>query len=252
MKISEYENIFRNEDNHFYYVANHRIVLSLVNKYLGHKKMVRLLDVGCGTGLLAKKLAKFGKVSGVDIHEEAIKYARIRNVDVKKASITKLPFLNNSFDVVVCIDVLNHRWVKNERRALLELYRVLKPSGFLIIRASANKWLHLVHDKHVWLKKRYEKEDFERKLHGAGFTVKRSSYVNMMLLPMALLLSIFEKMTKTNKPTSAISHVSSLINIFFTFLLSLESYVLPFIDLPFGIALIAVCKKSDPNSKISN
>lgn len=251
MKITEYENIFKNEEKHFFYITNHWIVLSLIEKFKTGRRKMRILDAGCGTGLLAKKLEKYGEVLGTDISNEALKFARQRKITVKKASITKLPFPKNSFDIVTCIDVINHRWVKNDLSALKELKRVLKTKGFLIIRTSANSWLTLLHDKHVYLKNRYSSNEFQGKLLKAGLIIKKISYVNMILLPIAIIQSLIEKLIPSQTTASAINSIPRPFNSFLTFILSLETRLLPWINLPFGIALIAVCEKPQPDSQIS-
>jgi len=55
MEKAEYKNIFENEEIHFYYVSTHKLILSLIKKYLLQKRHLKILDAGCGTGLLAKK-----------------------------------------------------------------------------------------------------------------------------------------------------------------------------------------------------
>jgi 2-polyprenyl-3-methyl-5-hydroxy-6-metoxy-1,4-benzoquinol methylase len=79
MEITEYKNIFDNEKSHFFYVANHGIVLSFVKKFKSRGK-VNILDAGCGTGLLAKKLEEFGDVWGIDISPIAVNFAKIRGL----------------------------------------------------------------------------------------------------------------------------------------------------------------------------
>src|SRR5687768_16790056 len=126
MQRSEYLNIYKNEETHFYYKANHNIILSLISRYVPQKRL-KILDAGCGTGLLAKKLEKLGNVEGIDYSTEAVRFAKKRGVIVKQGLVDKLPYNKNTFDVVVCVDVINHSWVKNEQKALEEMNRVLKP-----------------------------------------------------------------------------------------------------------------------------
>ena len=159
MDISEYKNIFENEESHFFYVGNHNMVLSLVKRYLKPGKEIRILDAGCGTGLLAKKLEKFGVVTGIDISPEAILYAKKRGIRAIKASVTKLPFKDETFDLVVSIDVLYHQNVENDLNALGEFKRVLKPNGILIVKVPAYNWLRGSHDIVVHTKHRYTLEE---------------------------------------------------------------------------------------------
>lgn len=242
MHIREYRNIFKNEETHFFYVSNHQIILSLIKKYSPKKRSLKILDVGCGTGLLTKKLTSFGEVIGIDISDEALKYAKKRGVRLKKASVNKLPFKSGSFELVVCIDVINHQDVDSEK-ALRQMYRVLKKGGLLVIRSQANRWLRLNHDKHVKLKERYDKGQLLRKLERAGFKIIKLSYTNLLLLPLAALRSLLDQLNKGKKIKSGVGRLPKPINQLLILSLIWEASVLDRFDLPFGQALIAVCKK---------
>ena len=79
-------------------------------------KTGRVLDAGCGTGGLLRRLAH-RKAWGVEIASEGIRFCRQRGLDnILQASVTELPFRPNSFDVVLSIDVLVHQWVAGRPR----------------------------------------------------------------------------------------------------------------------------------------
>jgi ubiquinone/menaquinone biosynthesis C-methylase UbiE len=107
-----------------------------------------ILDIGCGTGRcsikLAKSLKKDGHIYGIDIFNSVISgnsiqrvqaNARIENVEVnttfKFGSIFKIPFQDDFFDVVNIAYVLHE--INDKKKALSEIYRVLKPDGWLFI-----------------------------------------------------------------------------------------------------------------------
>ncbi len=243
MQVSEYENIYKSEGSHFFYVANHKIILALVKKYLRTPHAnAKILDAGCGTGLLTKKLEKFGAVCGIDISPEAVKFARKRKLNIMQASVNKIPFKNNHFDLVVSMDVIYHKQV-NDSKALKEFFRILKPGGILVARVPANKWLHLKHDEYVHTRERYSKEELLRKLKNAGFEVLRLSYANMSLLPFAFMKQIEEHFI--NKiSTSGVKKTSNIFNNVLKFTMSVENLLLlRNINLPFGLGMIAVCKR---------
>ncbi|MBI2268215.1 MAG: class I SAM-dependent methyltransferase [Candidatus Blackburnbacteria bacterium] len=243
MQTSEYENIYKNESSHFFYVSNHNIIISLVKKYLKvPPSKAKILDAGCGTGLLAKKLGRFGKVCGIDINTEAIKYAKKRGARVKQGSVNKLPFKKDSFNLIVSLDVLYHKQV-NDAKALEEFYRVLKPGGLVIVRVPANKWLHLNHDKHVHTRQRYSTNEIKRKIINSGFEVKRISYVNMILLPLAVIKQFAESVTPKEEISSGVSSESKLLNDILLSLLSMESKIITYFDLPFGLGIVVVAQK---------
>lgn len=242
MELPEYKNIYENEDTHFFYVGNHEIILSLLRRYKPQGRLT-ILDAGCGTGLLTKKLNQFGKVLGIDNSPEAIKFAKMRKIRARLASVTGLPFPTQTFDVVISIDVLYHSSIKNDLRALKEFHRVLKQGGLLILRVPANKWLTSSHDRYVHTRERYSKKELIRKLAKTGFLVRRVSFVNMILFPLALVTHFFEILKSNDNISSGVHNVPRLLNRFLTTILITEKYLLQYIDLPFGLGLIAVCKK---------
>lgn len=242
MDISEYHNIFENEKSHFFYVGNHKIILSLVEKYAKGRKTLKILDGGCGTGLLAKKLEKYGNVEAVDISTEALKFAKKRGIKAKLASVAQLPFKENIFDLVVSVDVIYHKEV-DDQKALGEFFRVLKPGGVLVLRVPANKWLNLRHDKHVHTRERYEKGELVEKLERAGFKIEKISFVNFVLLPLAAIRYLFERLNKDKEISSGVERVHSFLNAVLTFILSLEARLITKLNFPFGLGLVAVCRK---------
>lgn len=243
MKIEEYKNIFQKEESHFYYLSIHKIIFDLINKFLPGQKKLKILDAGCGSGLLAKKLKSIGEVIAVDIHPQALKLTRSRGVKVKKTSITKLPFKENSFNLVTSIDVLYHQSVKNDQKALKEFYRVLKPNGILILRVPAISWLKRGSDKHVFTKKRYDKGELKEKLEKAGFKISFLSYINFLLLPPALISYLIEKLNAPEKTKSPLVSLPKHLNNLLAKFLFWEYKLAKLINLPIGLGLLAVCKK---------
>lgn len=97
----------------------------------------RVLDLGCGGGLLAEPLAQAGaEVTGIDISANALRVARAHaqhsglEINYLLAPAEDLPFEEASFDIVVAFDVLEH--VSDLPRVIGEVARVLRPGGKLI------------------------------------------------------------------------------------------------------------------------
>ena len=109
----------------------------LVLKALGHRiNGVKILDAGCGDGVLSWMLAVRGaKVYGIDIDEKAIRIAKekCRNINVNfcVASIYDIPFPSRCFDSILCIDVIEH--LQKPHKALNELKRVWNGFGPIVI-----------------------------------------------------------------------------------------------------------------------
>lgn len=97
-----------------------------------------ILDVGCGRGFYLKVISLYTfpqEIHGIDINktylEKAIKICSDQRIKIKQGSIYKLPYRDNYFDFIICSEVLEH--LSDDKKALLETKRVLKPSGFILI-----------------------------------------------------------------------------------------------------------------------
>ncbi len=90
-----------------------------------------LLEVGCGTGLIMQRVARFARdVEGIDVSPGMLEHARARGLSVRVASATALPFADASFDVVYSFKVLAH--VGPIDAALTEMARVTRPGGHMV------------------------------------------------------------------------------------------------------------------------
>lgn len=243
MEKAEYRNLYQKEASHFYYLANHRLIISLAAYYFKNENDLKILDAGCGTGLLAKKLEKFGDVVGVDYQSEALKFARMRKVKVIYASITNLPFKNNTFDLITCIDVIYHQSIKDDSLAISELYRVLKKNGLLIIRVPAVKWLIRSSDQFVMTRQRYSLLELITKLKKAQFSIQKATYINLILLAPAIFSFFIEKIVKPQKTTSPLVNLPKLLNIILALILKVENFLIFKFNLPIGLGILAVAKK---------
>jgi SAM-dependent methyltransferase len=85
----------------------------------------RVLDAGCGEGLLVQEYAGRLRIEGID--------ANYRSDRVREGSVTALPCEDATFDDVLCLDVLEHLTFGEQPTALAELFRVLKPGGVALI-----------------------------------------------------------------------------------------------------------------------
>ncbi len=110
-------------------------------RYLKLKKTSRVLEVGCGTGDLSKRLLATGvSLKAIDINKRFIEMLRgYCEETFDLCNITSLNYQDARFDRVIMIDVLHH--LPNDeayKKALFEIKRVLKPDGYAIIWEGSN------------------------------------------------------------------------------------------------------------------
>jgi len=109
-----------------------------LNEHFGADlSQVRLLDIGCGGGVLAEEFARLGcQVTGIDISDESLTVARAHarteglSIAYRSGLATQLPFDGSSFEVVSCCDALEH--IREWRQVIAEVSRVLKPEGLFL------------------------------------------------------------------------------------------------------------------------
>lgn len=145
-------------------------------------------DIGCGTGMISKQLFKMGfRVLGADLSSEVIKLAKqfCPECQFKKGSVYSIPFGSNSFDTVLCLGVL--QTVGELPRALLELSRITKPGGILIIRTLNSLSLSNKKDIGGAFMKCYNPLLFKKELGQAGFSEVKIKGIYVFPKPFAFL-----------------------------------------------------------------
>jgi ubiquinone/menaquinone biosynthesis C-methylase UbiE len=107
----------------------------------------RILDVGCGTGLLLRELARRlpgpAALTGVDAAEGMIEQARAKASDPRltfeRGTAERLPFPDRAFGLVISTTSFDH-WV-DQRAGLAECHRVLAPRGLFVLTDLCSSWL---------------------------------------------------------------------------------------------------------------
>jgi len=95
------------------------------------KDKVRILDVGCGSGLFVSHLINKNIIYGLDISFKMVKLAKMKGIYALKADVESIPFRSNFFDVVLCHGII--QYLNNLDKIITELSRVTQCGGQVII-----------------------------------------------------------------------------------------------------------------------
>ncbi len=130
------------DEEHFPSTIDPRIYhVQLILEYFGDLRTGRALDVGCGKGRFARILKERNPdalVAGLDLAEAMLRFVP-KEIAPCSASMTHLPFANDSFDAAYATESLEH--AVDIEQAVAEICRVVKPGGkIVIIDKNAEHW----------------------------------------------------------------------------------------------------------------
>jgi SAM-dependent methyltransferase len=192
----------RAEDRHWWY-RGRRSVLENVITDLRLPARARILDAGCGSGRNMLELARHGTVTGVELSSTSAALARERGAgEVVEGSVLSMPFESASFDLAVSLDVIEH--LEDDLGALRELRRVIAPGGALLITVPAYQWLWSGHDEVNHHHRRYTRRSLQHVAEQAGWETVRTTYFNSLLLPVAILLRVLDRLSPARATESSL------------------------------------------------
>lgn len=153
------------------------LLCRLLDKFKGKQ---RFLDAGCGIGLNAFLLSRRGhQVVGVDNDATKLRYAKTmarnakaNNVSFQFMDITKMKFAKESFDNVLCFEVLEH--IPDDNRAISQMTRVLKPGGTFLLSVPAKGIISKINQEskhHV--REGYNLKELQHKLSTNGLRITK-------------------------------------------------------------------------------
>jgi SAM-dependent methyltransferase len=169
------------EQHHWWFVGRRRLLKALIEE-LGLPPEAAVLDLGTGTGAQLRLLGEMGFAnrSGVDLHDEAIRWCAEKGLgEVRKGDVRDVPFADETFDLVLATDIIEH--VEDDGRALSEVRRVLKKGGHALITVPAFEALWGRQDDVAHHKRRYRRPELLGKIEAARLSCRESFYFNYLL-----------------------------------------------------------------------
>jgi SAM-dependent methyltransferase len=245
VKKEIYSQIFQIEQTHWWYAGRRKIVFDWVFRILDRTTRARILDVGCGTGYNLDILRKLGfsDVYGLDIAPEALYFCEARGLpQVICGDLTDVPFANESFDLVLALDIIEH--LEDDLRGLRGMARLLKPGGALVIFTPALPSLWSLQDEVGHHFRRYTTAELKQKTLKTGLEIVKLSYANSLLFPLVWVGRMILRMVQNRVTLISEADLSPnwsneiLKNIFST-----ERAMLRRINFPVGVSIFCVCQK---------
>ncbi|PIR41810.1 MAG: hypothetical protein COV30_01290 [Candidatus Yanofskybacteria bacterium CG10_big_fil_rev_8_21_14_0_10_37_15] len=236
-----YKNYFILEKDHWFFKIRRKILFYFIKKYV--RPDAKVFDFGCGSGFLVGELQKQGfDASGSDTSQEAISLGKqkgIQNLEV--VELGEMP-QNGSYDAILALDVIEH--IKDDTEVIRGLKNSLKSGGVLITTVPAYQWLWGVQDEVSHHFRRYVMRDFISVFNKfKELKVVRKTYFNTLLFPAIALVRLFSRWFDFKNRNSDFDIDNNFLSAVFYFVFNLETYLLKFMNFPFGVSMLVILKK---------
>ena len=234
------------EDSYWWFVARRRMVRSLIQQYAPQAEQLKILDAGCGTGGTLTALEGLGELWGCDISAEALEMCETRGLTrMRQSRVEQLDFEDESFDVVVSCDVLEH--VPEHERAMAEMVRALRPGGICVLTVPAHRRLWSEHDEALQHVRRYEPREFVQLVEGAGLRIEKLTHAVALALPAIVLYRALKRLLSPSdgRPKTALVRLPGPLNRLLVGILGFENLLIRHVSLPKGTSLVAVARKQE-------
>jgi SAM-dependent methyltransferase len=242
MNIEMYRIFFNIQKKHWWFVTRKKIVLDTIDRHLNKNASIKVLDIGCGSGLMLNALEEIGQTFGMDMSDEAISFSKeIFSGKVEKGFLPdQVPYEENFFHLIIALDVIEH--IEQDVESLKAIRSRLVSNGKAVITVPAYMFLWSKFDELNEHKRRYTLTELNAKLEQAGFTVEKISYYNTLLFPVVFVVRMLNNIMKRDG-ASDIDMPSLPINYILEKIFGIEKYLLRLVNLPVGVSILAVVRK---------
>ena len=249
MKVEEYTKLRQFEGDYWWFNGRRRIVSSLLETETGSRGK-SALEIGCGTGGNTAILKDYKTAYALDFSAEALGLAKdFMELPLIQGTAEMLPFKDESLDLVLVMDVLEH--LADDVGCVREVERVLENGGVLILTVPALMHLWSEADLANHHMRRYDRKGIESLAARGGFHVQRLSYWNSFLFLPVLLLKMLKRKNVKKGRKNAKSDLYELpkgVNWLLGGIVGLESRLIQSgRRMPVGVSLVAVLRKKGRN-----
>jgi len=242
METYSHEDIAALEQTNWWYVSRRRLLTQLLKAY-APRKVKSALDLGCGVGSNIALLSPLASERiGLDISSDALVYAKRREyTSFIEGSATAVPLPDDSIDLVLCTDVLEH---VDDAQALREIHRVLAPGGIVAATVPGFMSLWNENDDYSHHLRRYGHGELQRRFVERGFELHYVNFWNvLMVIPTWIAARLYRKKTRGEKLRNNLTRIPGWMNGILLALLTIERAVGAGLSMPFGVSRVVIARK---------
>jgi SAM-dependent methyltransferase len=235
------------EQSHFWFRGFRWFVQPEIRKAVAGRASPLIIDCGCGTGANVAWLRQYGRAFGFDLTWNGLALGHAMGREgIAQASIGAIPFPDACADLATSFDVFQCLPEAIERDAIREMWRVLKPGGYVLLNVAA---LDVLRGGHATLSeevRRYTPSRLRQVVERAGFVIERLTFANASLFPVMLPVRIAQRF-RSSGPVPAgefdISVPPAPLNAILTGVVWMEAAALRNMNMPIGSSLLCRARK---------
>jgi 2-polyprenyl-3-methyl-5-hydroxy-6-metoxy-1,4-benzoquinol methylase len=227
--------------NHWWWRAREAAVVRVLQEHCSADSRRRILDIGCGDGLLFDKLAPWGDVEGVEICRELISSDNPWRSKIYLGPFDELYQPARKYGLILMLDVLEH--FADPLAALRHASRLLEPNGLLLIHVPAFPALWTSHDDFNHHYTRYTQRSLRHVLRQAAYDVSQLQYTFYWTCPVKLAIRAKERLLATSSKPAAVP--PSWVNTICYQLCRLEQRLFHSCSPGFGSSILALARPTE-------
>jgi len=255
MNFEEYEKMYSQENTYWWFQGRKKILFKMMERFeLLRNGKAKVLDVGCGTGLILEKISNRSFAVGIDFSSQALSFCKQRGLkNLIKGNVQDLPIRDSSVDLVLALDLLEH--IEDDKGLIKEIQRTLKPDGYLLATVPAHQFLWSDHDEALHHYRRYSKRGFHNLISSDALVPIKYTYVITVTFIPIFLFRVIQKIyhffvCRERKPKTHIIILPKILNSLLISILDIEGTILEYTNFPIGVSLLCIAQKK-PDKPIS-
>lgn len=242
MELDEHRRMVAAGRQHWWYDATRQLLAELALPHLATARSDTVyLDAAGGSGATGSWLADRATTINDDIEVSSLRAAADASAGYRsvRADLNRLPHRDDQFDAVLCVTALYHRLNVDPAATVVELARVAKPGGLVILMEPGVRRLRRGHDKVTHTARRFSRKDLAALARQADLQIVRSTGAYSFLIPPAAAMALLER----GRETSDVGRNESGLGGVMALLARAERALLRRIDLPVGLSVIVIARK---------
>lgn len=243
--------MFELEDHHWWYQGRLALTMRMLERYKpkpADGQRIRLLDIGCGTGMFMERLGEEFMPFGLDFSHQALEFTSRRlktkpgGVRLLQADSQVIPLADNSFDMVTAFDIIEH--VEGDTKVVSEMHRILRPGGVLMVNVPAHPALWGPHDVSLHHKRRYRKAQLGALFDPALWNRLRLTYAFASIFPPAAAIRTTRRIfPQRGEPQADAKPTAPWLNQLLKGWHNIEAGVIDRVGSPMGLSLVTIQRK---------